>query len=171
MTYYPEGQSRARFRLTQLLEKSQAAKLDSKAIPGKMCRQFWAQHSCESERCSSCGSDGASETDSSVWSQALCSQEPSKTLLWSSLLTCNTTCCYNARCLLSSTDCWGYAESSSTAWLPNPWHTAVSLSWEMWVRVLIEKSSGLKNKHGKIRIKSFPCFLFFLLTQFRFAKC
>lgn len=63
VTYYPEGQSRARFRLARLLAKSQAAKLDSKTVPGNLCWWFWAQHSCECS--SSCSLDGASETNSS----------------------------------------------------------------------------------------------------------
>lgn len=65
VTYYPEGQSRAWFQLAQLLEKSQAAKLDSKTVPGNLCWWFWTQHSCECECGSSCSLDGASETNSS----------------------------------------------------------------------------------------------------------
>lgn len=155
MTYYPEGQSRTWFRLTQLLEKSQAAKLDSKTVPGNLCRWFWTQHSCERKCSSSCSLDGASETNSTGLSQTVCSQELIKTLLCSSLLTCNTTCCFNARCLLDSRDCCWYAESSKATLSSNPKYSEVGLTWEMWIRVLAEKSIGLKNKHGKICIKSF----------------
>lgn len=120
MTYYPEGQSRAWFRLAQLFEKSQAAKLDSETVPGNLCRRFWTQHSCERECGSSCSLDGASETNSTGSSQTLCSQELSKTPLCSSLLTCNTTCCFNARCLLDSSDRCGYAASSKVTFSSNP---------------------------------------------------
>lgn len=113
MTYYPEGQSRAWFRLAQLLEKSQVAKLDSKTVPGNLCRRFWTQHSCVCECSSSCSLDRASETNITGSSQTLCCQELSKTPLRSSLLTCNTTCCFSAQCLLNSRNCCRYTEWQS----------------------------------------------------------